>query len=157
MRIWQNFSWPRNTIKKELIQLFLPKKTFKGPNRSFWPFYQTKKWFWGTDTAFLYSLNITSIYISISLSRINEHGILQRVSEPFYARKPACTGSSVKFFAITIHDIQPAFIFLGSGYAISLILFIIEVIAAKYQRNRNLNRISTAPEISQELETNEIY
>lgn len=78
------------------------------------------------------------IYIKISsLSRINEHGILKRVSEPFYAQKPTCTGSSVKFFAITIHDVLPAFLLLGYGYAISLFLFTIEIIADKYRRKKH--------------------
>lgn len=58
----------------------------------------------------------------------------------------------MKFFAITLHDVQPAFIFLGSGYALALILFMMEVAAAKYQRKRNLRKVVPVFDLRQELE-----
>ncbi|XP_063706207.1 uncharacterized protein LOC134835266 [Culicoides brevitarsis] len=79
--------------------------------------------------------------VTVALSRITEHGILKKVTEPFYAEKPGCTGSSVKFFAINLHDVQPAFIFLGSGYAISLLIFVMEVLIAQHHKRKKLNRV----------------
>lgn len=62
----------------------------------------------------------------------------------------------MKFFAITLHDVQPAFIFLISGYALSLLFFIMEVAAAKHQQSRNLNKVLPAPNFVKELEMEEI-
>lgn len=73
-----------------------------------------------------------------SLRKLHERGIQSRESNRLFQRKPVCLGGGNNFVSVGLVDAGPAFIFLGVGFVISVIVFITENFIFKYQCTKAL-------------------
>ncbi|XP_037036713.1 ionotropic receptor 75a-like [Bradysia coprophila] len=70
--------------------------------------------------------------IKIGMMRIQEHGLQQKENLRYYMTKPKCQGGGGNFVSVSLVDTGPAVILLGWGMGLTLVVFICEIVFAKF-------------------------
>ncbi|KAG4076272.1 hypothetical protein HA402_014821 [Bradysia odoriphaga] len=65
------------------------------------------------------------------MMRINEHGLKQRENLRHYFRKPKCTSGGSSFRSASLIDTGPTLLILLYGFAVTLSVFVLELIVAR--------------------------